>query len=81
MAVAITRVQFSQRYLLLRFVAINSRCFVYNLSLGLPFTVNETTGEIKTTGKLDRETNSSFTLVIIVSENALHVSLTAIEKP
>ena len=33
---------------------------------GLPFRVNETTGEVKTTGKLDRETNSTFTFVIIV---------------
>ena len=39
--------------------------FLYSF-LGLPFTVNETTGDIKTTGKLDRETNSTFTLVIIV---------------
>ena len=43
--------------------------FCISLSLGLPFTVNETTGDIETTGKLDRETNSSFTLVIIVSQN------------
>lgn len=40
--------------------------FCLYFSLGLPFTVNETTGDIETTGKLDRETNSSFTLVIVV---------------
>ena len=42
------------------------KLFCIYFSSGLPFTVNETTGDIKTTGKLDRETNSSFTLVIIV---------------
>lgn len=36
------------------------------LFLGLPLGVNETTGGIRTTGKLDRETNTNFTFVIIV---------------
>ncbi|KAL9962398.1 hypothetical protein ACROYT_G031498 [Oculina patagonica] len=35
----------------------------------LPFSVNETTGDIKTTGKLDRETNNTFTLIIIARDS------------
>ena len=43
------------------------------LFLGLPLGVNETTGDIRTTGKLDRETNTNFTFVIIVRINLTFV--------
>ena len=51
------------------------KLFCIHLSLGVPFTVNETTGDIETTGNLDRETNSSFTLVIIVRIHHKFLSL------
>ena len=45
-------------------------------TVGIPFEINQFTGEIKTTGILDRETTSSYTITVNVNDGQASVGTT-----